>query len=467
VRRRDDVDIERDRALVERCQRGDTSAFDDLYLRYYDRLVRYCFRRLGDTTEAEDAAQEAFARAWKAMPGFEGERRFYPWLSVIASNLCVDMIRHNARIAPAGEDLEKVLAPVEGGQEASLEQGDERALLEQALGRISPRHREVLQLREGYEWSYQRIAEHQGVQVSTIETLLFRARRSLRREYLILAEGQAGLAGFLLFIRNLVGRGVRRLVPHHARAAAPHSAGAPASASGSGAVSSTTAATSSAAASAASASTGTAAGVLPAAAGFVVAAAAAAAITVAASMAPHPARAAGTGAAAPRSAAVAAVSAQDLLPLAPRAASARSSSLPGGGRAGQRSGTTSETRATRRASARSGSRKVLGGRLPGGMAVGATVGQVGTIAGTGGTQVVSALNHVSSAVQNLLGKTTSAVSKTQVGSAVHKVVKSVTKTVTTVAGNNPVSGILNGLGGTGSTGSAGNTGTSTTLPGGL
>ena len=67
----DDVDL-------ERCQSGDSAAFGNLYARYYDRLLRFCLRRLNDHHEAEDAAQEAFARAWKALPRFGGERRFYP-----------------------------------------------------------------------------------------------------------------------------------------------------------------------------------------------------------------------------------------------------------------------------------------------------------------------------------------------------------------------------------------------------
>ena len=101
----DDVDLERDRALVERCQAGDAAAFGNLYARYYERLLRFCLRRLNDRHEAEDAAQEAFARAWKALPRFAGERRFYPWLTVIAGNICTDMLRRRSRSTPT-DDME-------------------------------------------------------------------------------------------------------------------------------------------------------------------------------------------------------------------------------------------------------------------------------------------------------------------------------------------------------------------------
>ena len=74
----DDVDLDRDRALVERCQAGDAAAFGNLYVCYYERLLRFCLRRLNDRHEAEDAAQEAFARAWKALPRSRASGAFIP-----------------------------------------------------------------------------------------------------------------------------------------------------------------------------------------------------------------------------------------------------------------------------------------------------------------------------------------------------------------------------------------------------
>ena len=198
--RHDDVDLDRDRALVERCQAGDQRAFEDLYLRYRERLHRSCLRRTGDAGEAEDIVQEAFARAWKALPRFDGERRFYPWLSVIAGNLCTDLARRGGRCTPVEEADLDLMAPVEASeQERFIDASGDGQMLAAALGRLSPRHREVLELREGRNWSYQQIAAHAGVEVSTIETLLFRARRSLKREFLTIARAETGLAGILAF----------------------------------------------------------------------------------------------------------------------------------------------------------------------------------------------------------------------------------------------------------------------------
>ena len=192
----------RDRALVERCQAGDSAAFGNLYARYYERLLRFCLRRLNDRHEAEDAAQEAFARAWKALPRFAGERRFYPWLTVIAGNICTDMLRRRSRSTPtddleltahnplgaAGDDTseELVLAAVDG------------ELVNRALDRLSTRHRHVLAMREGSGWTYQQIADHEGVEIGTIETLLWRARQALKREFAAVSESKGALAGFLV-----------------------------------------------------------------------------------------------------------------------------------------------------------------------------------------------------------------------------------------------------------------------------
>lgn len=176
----DDVDLVRDRALVERFQMGDPAAFDALYRRYFDRLVRYCQKRVGDPLEAEELAQEAFARALRALPSLEGERRFYPWMTVIAGRLCVDSHRRRGRSEPSAViDL----GGVEGGQEQVVDHV-ETEVLNSALERLASRHRDVLDLRERRGWSYQKIAQEYGVSLGTVEALLFRARKALKREFL-------------------------------------------------------------------------------------------------------------------------------------------------------------------------------------------------------------------------------------------------------------------------------------------
>jgi RNA polymerase sigma-70 factor, ECF subfamily len=210
----DDVDVDRDRMLVERCQAGDAGAFGSLYARYYERLLRFCLRRLHDRHEAEDAAQEAFARAWRALPKFAGERRFYPWLTVIAGNICTDTLRRRSRSTPT-EDVElgtSLPVGVSGTPttDEMLIAAVDGELVHKALDRLSVRHRQVLAMREGSGWTYQQIADHEGVEIGTIETLLWRARQALKREFNVLSESRGAFAGFMVGAGAAIRSGILR-----------------------------------------------------------------------------------------------------------------------------------------------------------------------------------------------------------------------------------------------------------------
>ncbi|MGH9006612.1 MAG: RNA polymerase sigma factor [Acidimicrobiales bacterium] len=215
-----EVDLDRDRALVLRCQEGDGAAFAELYTQYHDRLHRFCMRRICDRDEAEEIAQEAFLRAWRALPTFSGGLRFYPWLTVIAKNLCTDALRKRARCGPV-EDIEcqsvgavrlDPFSTTMSSEETVMATFDGE-LAAQALDRLSDRHRRVLRLREEHGLSYQEIATHQGVEVSTVETLLWRARQALKREYAALS-GTRILGGLLIG-----GTALRRLAERFGRKA--------------------------------------------------------------------------------------------------------------------------------------------------------------------------------------------------------------------------------------------------------
>jgi RNA polymerase sigma-70 factor (ECF subfamily) len=209
------VDLARDRHLVERCQNGDRTAFEELYHRYHRRLFHFCLRRLHEPYEAEDAVQEAFTRAWRALPDFAGDRRFYPWLTVIAGNICTDMLRRSARLTPVEEvPLPTIDLGSRDVDEHLIEQVD-AAMAAQALEHLSDRHQRVLQLREGSGWSTQRLAEHEGVAVPVMETLLWRARQALKREFAALTEtgGRLGTALILgvAAVRRFAGRTTSRM----------------------------------------------------------------------------------------------------------------------------------------------------------------------------------------------------------------------------------------------------------------
>ncbi|MGH9083422.1 MAG: RNA polymerase sigma factor [Acidimicrobiales bacterium] len=186
------VDISRDRDLVERCQGGDQSSFAELYDRYHRRLLRFCLRRLHQPNDAEEAVQEAFTRAWRALPRFGGERRFYPWLTVIAGNVCTDILRRRSRLVPM-EELPLTVNDYGEDVDAALLRQVDLTMATEALSHLSERHQRVLRLRESSGWSTQRIAEQEGVAVPAVDTLLWRARQALKREFVALAEASGKL----------------------------------------------------------------------------------------------------------------------------------------------------------------------------------------------------------------------------------------------------------------------------------
>ena len=183
-------DPEADERAIRRFQAGEQDAFDELYRRHRDRLYRFCRYRLHNETEAEDVVQETFARAWRTLPAFGGDRRFYAWLRVIASNLCSDAQRRASRTevralgdagtAPDGYD--------------TLSRDIDAALVRSAVVRLNRRHREALELREWEELSYEEIAARVGVTIGTVESLLWRARQALKRELTALS-GKEGVLG--------------------------------------------------------------------------------------------------------------------------------------------------------------------------------------------------------------------------------------------------------------------------------
>ena len=206
----DDLGFNRDRPLVERVQMGDEEAFSELYNRHHERLYRFCLYRLGEAHEAQDVVQEAFTRAWVNAPRIQGDLHFYPWLRTIAGNLCTDVGRRRARVQPASE-----LDPgsTDGGQERIIQMMD-AALVKQAMARLPERHRQILEMRERDGLSYEQLADRTGTSVGSVESLLWRARQGLKRQFAVVS-GESVLAGL-----PLLGWALRRAHATHARLSA-------------------------------------------------------------------------------------------------------------------------------------------------------------------------------------------------------------------------------------------------------
>jgi RNA polymerase sigma-70 factor (ECF subfamily) len=169
------LDAQDDDALLVRLRAGDEVAFQALVDRHRPWLVRLCTRLLGhDVHAAEDAAQESLLKLHAAARRDGRPLRVRPWLTVVARNTCVDEQRRRRPDLPG--ELPERAAP-----------GDDPFHLDAALGdawpRLAGRHREVLYLREVLGFSYKEIGAVMGLSMPATETLVFRARAALRREY--------------------------------------------------------------------------------------------------------------------------------------------------------------------------------------------------------------------------------------------------------------------------------------------
>lgn len=182
----------------------DPDRFAALYEVWRGQLARYCLNRLGDRHEAEDVTQEVFARAWNRRSDFTAEKSFYCWLRVVATNLCTDTLERRRR-----SELRAVVdpGPVDGGHDRLVEAVD-RQLVVQAVGKLKSRHRSTLIMREQDGLTYQEIAARTGVSTATVESLLWRARRALKREFLAMSRAQGTWAAIPV-LGALVDRGRR------------------------------------------------------------------------------------------------------------------------------------------------------------------------------------------------------------------------------------------------------------------
>ncbi len=180
-----------DAALVERCRAGDVAAFEPLVAKYRQRVWRLAYNILRDREEAWDVAQEAFIRAYQALPSFRGHAAFYTWLYRIVMNVAAD--RGRARGAQGRafgtervpeEDWDRAL-PDRGGAgeetpDARAARAEERGKIMTALDRLSEDHRRIIVLSDLEGFSYREIAQTLDIPMGTVMSRLHNARKRLR-----------------------------------------------------------------------------------------------------------------------------------------------------------------------------------------------------------------------------------------------------------------------------------------------
>lgn len=179
--------------LVVAVQHGDGDAFAELYRRHYSAVRRACGRRMCDGHEADEVAQAAFVRAFERIDQCAGDRRFGPWVHVIARSLCIDAFRARARVEPREEPLAGALDHRPNEPEESLLHQERAAQVREALAGLPERQRRAVIARDMEELPPREIADRLGLSIGAVDSLLLRARRRLALSYRRLAgEGDGG-----------------------------------------------------------------------------------------------------------------------------------------------------------------------------------------------------------------------------------------------------------------------------------
>ncbi|OHD73759.1 MAG: hypothetical protein A2V99_03100 [Spirochaetes bacterium RBG_16_67_19] len=174
-----------DLLAIQETLRGNRNAFAQIVERYTPLLYSLAFRMLGRGEEAQEAVQEIFLRAYRALPRFRLERRFHPWLYTIALNYLRTVARRQRRrrglrLVRLGEELDTV---ADRGElpAAAAEREDGERLAQEALAGLPPLYREVFLLREVEGLGVRDTAEALGVPEGTVKVRLHRARKELVR----------------------------------------------------------------------------------------------------------------------------------------------------------------------------------------------------------------------------------------------------------------------------------------------
>jgi RNA polymerase sigma-70 factor, ECF subfamily len=167
-----------DREAVEACQGGDREAFDRLVERYQRDVYRLCYRYLNNHEDANDAAQEAFLRAYRAIRRFRGDSAFSTWLYRIAVNTCLNF---RAARKPPADELPDALADPRPGAQAHVEWDERSRRVREAVSRLPDKQRATVILKVYHDLTHEEVAGILGATVGTVKANLFHALGNLRK----------------------------------------------------------------------------------------------------------------------------------------------------------------------------------------------------------------------------------------------------------------------------------------------
>jgi RNA polymerase sigma-70 factor (ECF subfamily) len=169
---------------VQRAQRGDLNAFNQLVIEYRDRVYSHCFYTLRNADNAADVTQEAFIKAWRNIGSLRGQ--FKPWLLTIATNACRDFLRAQKppaeSLTPDDPKDAHPDPPATGlGPEGEAVLSELQAEVREALDMLPAEQREVILMCDLMELDYAETAQALGISIGTVKSRIFRGREKLRQ----------------------------------------------------------------------------------------------------------------------------------------------------------------------------------------------------------------------------------------------------------------------------------------------
>lgn len=174
-----------ERRWLEQARQGDKAAFGKLIEAYQGPVYNLAYRMLNNSREAEEAAQEAFIRAWTRLESYNPKHKFSTWMLSITSNYCIDLIRkRRAILLSIDEPLPShpsLMSEKESGPEGKAIAADREDTVQTLLQELPEEYRQAVVLRYWYEHSYEEIADIMQTSVSAIKSRLFRARRLMAK----------------------------------------------------------------------------------------------------------------------------------------------------------------------------------------------------------------------------------------------------------------------------------------------
>ncbi len=178
---------EQEALIVKKVLAGDVNAFETLVTEYEKNVYAITQRMTGNAEDAADMTQETFIKAFNSLQSFRGDSKFSVWLYRIATNVCLDFLRSRSRRPTVslsveddeGEETQLDIADESQSPELLLDRGLTRDAVRRGLQALQPEYKQILLLREIEGLSYEEISDVLGIEVGTVKSRIFRARKRL------------------------------------------------------------------------------------------------------------------------------------------------------------------------------------------------------------------------------------------------------------------------------------------------